>query len=243
MGLKSVWLGILMWALSLAVPAAPVEVRVVTAAWMGYANAQGEGYYFEILRQAFPSPEWQLKVTVVPFARSIQLLQHDKADIVLGVYQGDLRRGLYSDAAVEMDTVDVALTPAMARDWQGLESLNLRKVQAYIAYGFDRLIPYPMYYEESSSLSDMLQRLNDGRIDAVLDYRPGMENAAKLLDSRPNFVIVDDVVSAAVYFGFADTRFGESLKLRFDEAHQEAIASGLQQRLFEATQRKLGLIP
>lgn len=141
MGLKSVLLGCVLWVLGFTVAASPVEIRVVTAAWMGYANAQGEGYYFEILRQAFPSPEWQLKVTVVPFARSIQLLQHDKADIVLGVYQGDLRKGLYSAAAVEMDTVDVALTPAMARDWQGLESLHLRKVQAYIAYGFDRLIP------------------------------------------------------------------------------------------------------
>lgn len=221
--------------------AKPVEIRVVTAAWLGYADTRGEGYYFEILKRAFPAPEWELKITVVPFARSIQLLTHERADVVLGVYQGDLRRGSYSQYAVELDQVDIALTPAMARDWKGLESLALRKVQAYLAYGFDRIIPHTMYYEESSSLVDMLDRLNEGRIDAVLDYRPGLEAATRRLGKPVNYVIMDNVLSAEVYFGFADTRFGASLKVHFDEAHKQMINDGIQDQLFRQTQQALGL--
>ncbi|MBT1446120.1 ABC transporter substrate-binding protein [Shewanella sp. JM162201] len=233
--------------LTILVPAShaqaePVQIRVVTAAWLGYANAEGEGYYFDLLRRAFPAPDWELQVTVVPFARSIQLVKHGKADLVLGLYRGDLAPGLYSAEPVELDKVDVALTPAMARDWHGLDSLAQRKVQAYLAYGFNRLIPEPMYYEETSSLDDMLRNLNDGRIDAVLDYRPGIEAAAGRIGNR-QFEILDDVISAEVYFGFADTPFGASLKLHFDQAHRELIDSGEQASMYDRTQRELGLKP
>lgn len=227
--------------LSMASQAKPVEVRVVTAAWLGYANENGDGYYFEILKRAFPAPEWQLNITVVPFARSVQLMSHERADIILGVYQGDLRRGAYSQYPVELDQVDIALTPAMARDWKGLTSLEYRKVQAYLAYGFDRIIPHTMYYEESSSLEDMLGRLNEGRIDAVLDYRPGLEAATRRLGKPVNYVIMDNVLSAEVYFGFADTRFGASLKVHFDEVHKRMIEEGVQERLYQDTLKNLGL--
>lgn len=240
MGLKVILCALILQCLPLAA-AHSVEVRVVTAQWLGYADAQGEGYYFEILKRAFPEPQWQLNIMVVPFARSIQMLQHERADIVLGVYRGDLRRGSYSQYPVEMDKVDIAITPAMARDWQGLSSLTHRKVQAYLAYGFDRIIPHTMYYEESSSLEDMLARLNEGRIDAVLDYRPGLEAATRKIGEPVNYVIVDNVLNENVYFGFADTRFGSSLKLHFDSVHKQLIDDGVQERLFNEVQQKLGL--
>ncbi|QSX30211.1 ABC transporter substrate-binding protein [Shewanella cyperi] len=217
--------------LSFWLRAEPVEIRVVSGKWIGFSNEDGTGYYFELLRRAFPEPEWQLSYSIVPFARSLYLFDHQKADIVLGVYKGDIDNGQYCRLPVELDTVDIAMTPNLAASWSGPRSLEHKKVQAYLAYGYDRLVSVPMYYEESSNLLDMLNRVNNGYIDAVLDYRPSMEALVSKLERPQRFVILDSVISAEVYFGFADTDFGNSLRIRFDEVHHKLIDSGEQQAL------------
>lgn len=71
---------------------------------------------------------------------------------------------------VEVDSIDVAVTPGVAAGWTGIESLSHKKVQIMLAYRYNMLTPVPMYYEESSDMLTMLNSLNAGRIDAVLDY-------------------------------------------------------------------------
>lgn len=218
-----------------ATPTNPVVINLVTATWEGFANPDETGYYFDILNRVFPAPEWQLNVQFVPFARTLYLIENNRVDIVLSVYKGDIKKSLLSEHAVEIDSIDAAVTPAIAASWVGIESLSHKKVRAMLAYRYNMLTPVPMYYEESSDMLTMLNSLNAGRIDAVLDYRKGILSLVPRLKDWKNFVIIQGVLKAETFFAFANTEKGRMLKQHFDLAHKRLIDSGEQDRLFTET--------
>ncbi|MCL1090818.1 ABC transporter substrate-binding protein [Shewanella profunda] len=226
-------------ALSSTAAASPVMVNVVTSTWEGYANPDETGYYFDILQRVFPASEWQLNVEFMPFARTLYLIEHQRADMALSVYPGDIKQSLLSDNAVEVDSIDAAVTPQIAANWVGIESLSHRKVQAMLAYRYNMLTPVPMYYEESSNMLSMLNSLNAGRIDAVLDYQKDILALVPRLKSPQNFNIIQGVIKAEAYFAFADTDKGIMLKQHFDREHKRLIDSGEQERLYLETIDKL----
>ncbi|MGL4712535.1 MAG: substrate-binding periplasmic protein [Shewanella sp.] len=215
----------------------PIVVNVTTSTWEGFANHDETGYYFDILKRIFPEPEWQLNVQFVPFARSLYLVEHNRTDMTLSVYKEDIKKGLLSENVVEVDSIDAAVTAEIAANWAGLKSLSHKKVQAMLAYRYNMLTPVPMYYEESSDMLTMLNSLNAGRIDAVLDYKPHILMHASTLKAPQKFVIIQEVLKAEVYFAFANTEKGQMLKHYFDLAHKRLIDSGEQNRLYDMIEK------
>ncbi len=219
-----------------ATPAQPNEggevVTVATDSWLGYTNRDGSGYYFDILKRVFPEIEWQLKIDIVPFSRVRYLVDNNRSDMALGFYSGDTAKALYSSYPVEVDTVDAAITPEMAVLWKGTESLFHKKVQALLAYRYDEFISVPMYYEESSNLLEMLNRVNRGQVDAVLDYKPVMLTLVPKLSQPRQFVIVENVFRTEIFFVFSDNDRGERLKRHFDSELKKLIDSGELDKLF-----------
>ncbi|MFT5234819.1 MAG: polar amino acid transport system substrate-binding protein [Shewanella sp.] len=211
---------------------APQTIHIVTESWLGYTNEDGTGFYFDILKQIFPEENWLVKIDIAPFSRVRYLLNHERADMALGFYAGDKIKAIYSEQPVEVDSVDIALTPEMAENWNGLESLSLKKVQAMLKYRYDEFINVSMYYEESSSLLEMLDRVNRGHIDAVLDYKPTMLAKVANLSQPRQFVIIENVFRAEIYFVFALNAKGRQLKAHFDIELQKMSDSGELDRLF-----------
>lgn len=220
-----------------AAPNKPVVIHLATASWESFANPDETGYYFDILKRIFPSPQWQLDVQFMPFARTLYLIENQRVDMILSVYRGDVKNSLLSNNVVELDSIDAAVTPQIAATWSGMESLNHKKVQALLAYRYNMLTPIDMFYEEKSDMLTMLNSVNAGRIDAVLDYKSNMEVLLPKLRAPQAFVILQGVLNAETYFAFANTEKGRMLKQHFDIEHQKMIKSGEQSRLFSEAKR------
>lgn len=210
----------------------PEVVTIATDSWLGYTNRDGSGYYFDILKRVFPEKEWQLQIDIVPFSRVRYLVDHNRTDMALGFYSGDTAKALYSHYPVEVDSVDAAITPEMAVIWKGAESLSHKKVQALLAYRYDEFISVPMYYEESSNLLEMMNRVNRGQVDAVLDYKPVMLTMVPKLNQPRQFVIIENVFRTEIYFVFSDNERGAKLKRHFDSELKKLIDSGELDELF-----------
>ncbi|WP_345874210.1 ABC transporter substrate-binding protein [Shewanella algae] len=206
--------------------AEPTKIQIATASWGGYTETNGEGYYFELLRRVFPEPEWQLEIQFVPFPRSLYMLEREQVDMVLGLYLGDISKGIYSAKKVETEVIDAAVTPELASVWQGMDSLTHRRVQALIAYRFFTLTKVPMHYQENSSLLEMLRKVNEGKIDAVLDYKPDILPLLPQLEQPRRLVLIEDVLRADVYFAFANNPKGLELKASFDQGFEQLERSG-----------------
>lgn len=216
----------------------PVVINLATSSWEGFANQDETGYYFDILKRVFPAPEWQVEVQFMPFARTLYLIESGRVDMILSVYKGDVKSSLLSENAVELDSIDAAVTPQIAATWVGIESLSHKRVQAMLAYRYNMLTPIPMFYEESSDMLSILNSLNAGRIDAVLDYKKNMMAFVPKLRAPQAFSIIQGVLSAETFFAFANTEKGQILKHHFDIEYKKIIDSGEQDRLYMETKAK-----
>lgn len=112
---------------SLGSTSAPISINVATEYLQGYTNHDGSGFYYDVLNRIFPQPMWQVNVQVLPFSRVRYMLKHERVHMALGFYRGDMANILYSAKPVEIDSVDAALSPQMAKTWQGISSLENKR--------------------------------------------------------------------------------------------------------------------
>ncbi len=210
------------------------QLKVVTDAWEGYTSKEGKGYYMDMLRAIYNEPTDALAFSVLPYARSLDMVKTGKADIVLGIYFGEIPDKHMAAYVVEQDLVDVVVPVDMAKSWKGMQMLKGKKVMAKIGYAFDTITDVKMKYTEIASLANMLKMMAAGRADAVLDYKADLEplmEAAGL--AKDKYTVVMSVLSSPIYFGFADTPKGIAAKARFEKRFKELYESGEIKKMME----------
>lgn len=210
------------------------QIVVVTDEWEGYTSKDGEGYYMDLLRQIYNQPEDDLKILFVPYARSVGMVASGKADIVLGIYQGEIDDKHLALWVVEQDLVDILVAKETALTWNGMKSLEGKVVLAKIGYAFDDITDVKMKYAEKSSLEGMVKMLSAGRAAGVLDYQADLRPLVKKegLDKQ-GYTIIESVLSSPIYFGFADNPKANLLKSRFENSFKDLYESGELKRLME----------
>ncbi|GAK50396.1 hypothetical protein U14_01627 [Candidatus Moduliflexus flocculans] len=216
------WVAVLL-ALTTSVSAAET-VLVVTDEWATFSNKDGSGYYFDIIHAVYPSPQFDVKIEFLPYARSLMLAMEGKADIVLGIYDSDVPNTQRSTYPIEIDSVDALTTPDIAQHWKGLESLSGKRVMARTDYGFDEMLPADAIYSEYHSLPSIVKMLVAGKIDAVLDYEADIEPIREETGLTDKFVYVRDVINKYVYIGFSKSR--PELQQHFDQEYKKLYQSG-----------------
>ena len=201
------------------------DVVVATDTWENYTNEDGTGYYLDVLRAVFPAPEYKLKIKRFPYKRALHNVEHDKADITLGVCQGDMPDKFLAMKYIDIDSVDLLVNKEISDNWQGLKSLKDKKVVAKIGYGFDAFFEVPINYTEKAHLLGMMKMLGAGRVDAVLDYKEGLEgNWEKSKLGKNKYSIVEGVISSKTYFAFATK--SQDLKNHFLKVFPSLVKSG-----------------
>ncbi len=208
-------------------------LNVATDTWEGYTDRNGTGYYLELLNAIFPSPEYQLKILHMPYARSVEALRVGQADIVLGTYVGDIDdAAIYSHSIVEEDIVDAIVSPALAKAWKGKESLEGQSVVAKIGYEFDTALDVKMKYSENAHVLSMLKMLAQKRVDAVLDYEAGVRPLWAEAGLTDEFKIKKGVIRATTHFAFVNDIHGKALMDKFDERFKALYLDGVVQDLY-----------
>jgi len=221
---RSFWMLVLL-ALTMTPSAFAAEtVLVVTDEWATFSNKDGSGYYFDIIRAVFPAPQFEVNIEFWPYARSFMMVREGKADIVLGIYAGDVPDVQRSTDPIEIDSVDALTTPDIAQRWNGLESFSKKRIMARTDYGFDEMLPADAIYSEYHSLPSIVKMLVSGKIDAVLDYEADIEPLRQETGLTDEFVYVRGVITKYVYIGFSKLR--PELKQRFDQEFKTLYQSG-----------------
>jgi len=165
-----------------------------------------------------------LNINYVPFRRSLRMVEAAQADIVLGVNSTDIDADLIANPVVENDAVDLLLHKELARNWQGLRSLEYKKIAAKRGYGFDVHFNFPIDYHENNTLLGMMKMLSVGRIDAILDYEADIKNMWKESGLDEDFIIIKAVLVSKAFFAFS--RDQQGLKKHFEEKFPELLQSG-----------------
>ena len=211
------------------------QIVVVTDEWEGYTSKDGKGYYLELLQKVFNEPSDDLKISVLPYARSLAMVEGGRADIVLGIYRGEIPDKHLAAYVVEQDLVDLLVSGETAKAWRGMQTLEDKVVLAKIGYAFDSITDVKMQYVEKSSLKGMIKMLSVGRATGVLDYKADLKPLVQEsgLDKK-GYEIINSVLSSPIYFGFADNDKSQALKLQFEKRFKELYEKGEIKRLMES---------
>ncbi len=215
---------ILTLLLCMASQAHAKDITVVVDTWESYSNTDDTGYYLDILQAVFPTPDYTLSISHVPYKRALLMVIQGKADLTVGVAPGDMPGKFIVDQYLEVEKVAVVVKRETAARWQGLQSLKNKVVVAKIGYEFSGNFTVPIYYSEKSSLLSMLKMLAAGRVDAVLDYAEDIKKEWARAGLNDNFTILESVISNKVYPAFNTER--QDLRIHFEKTFQMLVKAG-----------------
>lgn len=104
--LLALLLGCLAPLSALAEQALPTEIQLVSEYWAGHTNRDGTGLAWDIMRQVFEPAGVKMSFRIVPYTRSIGLVQRGEADAWLGSYRNEIsQRIVYPQHYYDADRI------------------------------------------------------------------------------------------------------------------------------------------
>ena len=224
-------------------PAQAAEpIIVVSDTWENFVSEDGSGYYLDLLRMAFPSPKYELKLSILPYSRTLYTIKQQKADIVLGIWANEYNHSLLSKYPVEVDLYDAALRKEQPHI-SGIESFDKLRVIARVGYDLDGLLNDPMSYEEYTDIGSMVKMVQYNRADVLLDYAAELELAINLQELKGELIIQTNVLAEYAYFGFCSKPSCVELKQKFDQSFIKLHQEGLVEELLIENQQSTAALP
>lgn len=205
-------------------------IYAVTEEWPDFSNADGSGLYWDIFRAVYEPEGFSLQTETFPYARAADMVNNDKADILVAAYYGEQEQLLYPEKlhAFDADRV-VALYPDTGH-WSGVESLSGKTVAWVRGYEYDKYLDIELKPHEVSNMEQAIKMLKAGRVDYVLDAAAEVDtlDAAMLAGLRR-----EPALNLGLYPGFQNTDRGQQLKAIYDRRFTELQESGQLKTLFE----------
>jgi hypothetical protein len=197
------------------------EILVVSDNWHGFVDQQGQGFYMDILHRIFPANKFHIELKILPYARALNQVQKDKADLVLGIWANEHPSRQLSQYPVEVDIMDAALPVASNQPTIPVKVhfFNQLRVLSRVGFQVDELLDNPMDYTEHVALEKMVRMLASNRADVLIDYETAMAPIIKELGLEDELIIINNVLTEFVYFGFCSTSKCLALKKYFDQEY------------------------
>lgn len=234
-----VWLlGMLVCLLSLGAQAGdplPTEVSLVSEQWVGHTNADGSGLAWEIMREVFEPAGVKMHYQVMPYTRSIGLVQRGEADAWLGSYRDEITENvIYPRRPYDADRI-VALSLRSSPE-PTLQNIGQYRLAWMRGYEYQQYLPEVKHFEEIQRRVGILRMLELGHADYYLDASTEVEEILhEGLD--PALFRTTDLIRLPLYVGFADTARGRALAGFFDQRMAELLRAGKLRPIFRRWQQ------
>lgn len=194
---------------------------VVSEVWPDATEENGQGFYWDLIRQAFASQHIQLVTDSMPYQRGVYQVQNWQADAWVGAYLNEVENIEYSQQAIDQDQVVVIAAPATVIDLKHGQFSWMR------GYQFDRYLPIakPGYLvNDRQQAIDMLLRGHGltGHIDVeaiVVPLQQQGDIQLQGLEMKPLAVL-------PLHLGFQFSPRGRRLRDAFDRGMQMLKANG-----------------
>lgn len=116
----------------------------VTEAWEEATNSDGTGIYWEMLRKIYNPKGIKIAFTIVPYERSIKMVQNKKADVAIGSYENEVENVIYPKWHFDADIVTAFFKSKNIPVWNGEKSMSGKKVVWVRGYAYDEYLKIPV---------------------------------------------------------------------------------------------------
>ena len=214
----------------------PKQIELVSEAWHDLTRKDGSGLYFDLVRMVYERQGVQVRIRIVPYARSVQMVREKRADAWVASFPQEKDFPLYPKWHFDRSAQVVVYRKNLQSGFADLQSLRNQRVAWMRDFGLDRYIREPMKITEVDALSSGLQMLERGRIDYLVCARSDLADAVK--NDKINMAPFETkfMLHLGLFLAFADTPRGAQLRDLWDRK-METLHKASE---FKALYRKYG---
>ncbi|MBF0288153.1 MAG: transporter substrate-binding domain-containing protein [SAR324 cluster bacterium] len=207
-------------------------IHVVSEEWEEATNKDGTGLYWDIFRAIYTPHSIKLTTQIVPYARSVTMVQQKKADVFVAAYKDEVNGVLYSKWHFDVDNVSALFIKGKIKEWKGPETLRGKRVGWIHKYKYDQYLSVKVEKREVKHRVQALSMLQKGRLDFFIDAVVDLEDELKNSKIADQFEM-KAVMSLNLYMCFAQTKQGELLRDLFDQGMDKLLKSGELKALYD----------
>lgn len=208
------------------------KVRFLSESWEDITNTDGTGLCWELFKKVYEPVDIEMTFEIVPYARSVRMVQDKLADVAVGVYKDEFDKALFSDWHYLQDIVLVVFKKDKVAEWKGEESLAGR-IGWIRGYAFNEYLEKEVKFYETDDRETGLKMLELDRLDFFLDTESELRAALDAGVVDPKDLQVETLLKLNVYLAFADNERGRKLRGIFDDRMAELVKSGELKPLYE----------
>lgn len=207
-------------------------LRLVTPIWKNFTQADGSGFYFELMRLIYHPVNISVEYEIMPWARSLLILEQQQADAIVGSYLIDAEKFHFPDNPIWLDVSAVAFKTDKV-DWQGVSSMK-NKVVAWIrGYSYDDFIDINISTLELIDNKQAWEMLSLDRIDFYMDSITDLKIYLNSNNLSGNDYTIEKVLTKPMYIRFALTEKGKNLAEIYDKRLPDIVANGELKALYQ----------
>jgi len=219
------------------------SISLASAEWPRYTNSDGTGVFFDIIRAVFQYDKVDLDVEMVPYERSVKMVEDKLVDAWVASYFEEEDFPLYPKWHFGADIVIAVFDRDKFPDWQGEKSLTGKTVTWLRGYNYDEYLKVRVDIHEISKRRSGLRMLQRGRVDVLLDAYSDMieEDNVKIDGTQLRFkegynefsFAAEQILQLRLYLAFADTERARNFMAVWDKNFPILLKNGTIKRLFD----------
>lgn len=161
----------------LAVPhtASAEELLFVSEEWQDGTNADGTGFYWDLLRKVYEPAGYSLTFKVMPYARAVDQVLQGKAIAWVGSYKDEEDTAVYPATSFDADIVTGVFKAGSLDAGQGQAALTGKTVGWIKGYSYDDYLEVAMTKDTVTSRESGIKMVSAGRLDVYLDAAAEIE--------------------------------------------------------------------
>lgn len=215
--------------------AAPAQINLVSEQWGGHTNADGSGLARDVMAAVFEPAGIKLNLRIVPYSRSIGLVQRGEADAWLGSYRNEVKQQVFYPQW-HYDAERVSALGLASQAVPNLQSIGRFRLAWMHGYEYQHYLPGLDRFQEVQRRSGILDMLERGRADFYIDSRSEVDAVLRGAQTPERFRITQ-LTRLPLYPGFADTARGRALAAVYDRRMAELVETGSLRPLFQRWQQ------
>jgi ABC-type amino acid transport substrate-binding protein len=205
------------------------SLHVVSEAWEDHSNPDGSGSAWDLLRLVYEPEGILVRHEIMPYTRSLGLVQMGKADAVIGVYPGEVEGVIYPRWNYDMDEVfALGLASSPRPDVATLGQFRLVWMRGY---SYQKYLP-ALRYQEVLRRDNVLDILENGRADFFIDALTEIDQLLGTSTDMQRYRVTH-LQNLPLFVVFAPTPRGREMAEIFDQRMQKLATGPELPELFE----------
>lgn len=193
------------------------EIHLTSDTWHSLTMPDGQGMYFDLIRAVYEPTGIKIKVTIVPYARSVSMVEKKLVDGWVASFLDEQPFPLYPKWHFDRNSQIVVTYKGSGHTFNGMESLRGKPVIWLRDFNLDKYIPVPLSFDEIDDIAGAFPMLVAGRAAFFIGAESDIMDAIKANHIDTRLYSLNFLMHLKLYVAFADTERGRRFREIWDQ--------------------------